>query len=219
MKLLAVRLARSIWIIPPYFLNPKGMFLYPAIEAMKARYSFLKTPLDGPLPPPPNDAYKFEHGAFDGGNGLVEIVGVIIHGDGIVIDTRSSTDDGDSFFQDVIAWGHKEYGLPAYSDLPFRKIYASELNVTFSNAPAIFNPKLAPFLDEVRSSISDESTGPTDFLSFQLGTDQTRSNRPMTFRFDREAGTRIDENRYWSYAPTKTSVHIKLLKKLEKVAI
>ncbi len=191
----------------------------PAIEAMKLRYNFLKSPLDGPIPPPGNDSIKFENGAFEGKNGVVQITSITIHGDGVVIDTRSSTDDADSFMEDVVIWASTEYGLPSISELPVNRIYVSELNVIFKRAPAIFNTKLAPFLEEVSSAIGDEKKGNAEFLSFQLGTDQTRSNKPAIFRIDREQNVPIEENRYYSFAPTKTDVHLKLLETLEKLAI
>ncbi len=219
MKLLAVRLARAIWIIPPYFINPMGKFMCPAIEAMKIRYSFLKTPLDGPLHPPPTEGTKFETGAFNGKNGVVQIISLTFHNDGLVVDTRSSTEDANAFLEDVINWGSQEYGLPSLADLPIRKVYTSELNVAFSRTPAIFNPKLAPFLDAVSAAIADQNTGAADMLSIQLSTDPTRTNRQAFFRIDREVSVPFEENRYYSFAQTTTDIHRQLLENLERLSI
>ena len=218
MQLLGVRVARAIWLFPPYFLNPRGAFLRPVVEAVKAKYSFLKSPLDAPIPPPTNAGYRYENGAFEGKNGVVEIISMVRHDDGIVIDTRSSTDDADSFLEDLISWASKEYGLPSISELPIRRIYASELNVSFPRAPTFFNPKLAPFLEEVSSSMRDESAGKAGFLSFSLGTDQRKAADIRSFRLDREINTLIAENRYWSFSPTTTQVHLELLSRLEELA-
>lgn len=100
MKLLAVRVARVIWLFPPYFLNPRGLFMRPAIEAIKGRYGFLKSPLDAEIPPLPNTGYRYENGSFSGKEGMVHIVSMVSHDDGIVIDTRSSTDDADAFLEE-----------------------------------------------------------------------------------------------------------------------
>jgi hypothetical protein len=216
MKLLAVRLARSIWLTPQYFLNPRGFFIRPAIEALKARYSFLKTPLDKPLSAPKDDD-KFENGAFVGKNGTVLITSVVLHSDGIVVDTRSSTDDGDAFLEDALDWLSKEYSLPSYTEVPIKRIYASELNVIFEKTPRLLDSRLLPFLDELSSIIGDKRTGKADFLSLQLGTDQTLSDKPVPFRFEREINTPFAENRYYSLAPTKTDLHLGLLRKLEEV--
>jgi len=218
MKLLAVRSARSIWLVPTYFLNPKGLFIRPIFEAIKARYSFIKTPLDYPFPPPAGEGLKFENGAFKGQSGTILIVSMTLHDDGIVLETRSSTDDGDAFLEDLLIWGSNEYGLPSYRELQIKKIYASELNVSFLKTPVIFNSKLDPFLKEASSIIGDEKKGKTDFLGFQLATDPGLSDKPPMFRFEREINIPFKENRYYSFAPTTTAAHLKLLEKLEEVA-
>lgn len=217
MKLLAVRMARAVWLTPSYFLNPKGIFVRPIINAMKAKYSFLKTPLDVPFPFP-SEGIKFEQGVFNGKNGAVQIINLTLHNDGILIDTRSSTDDADSFMEDVIAWVNKEYGMPPLSALPIKRIYVSELNVMFQKPPAIFNPKLAPLLAEISAAIADKAQGNADFLSLQLSTDPTRTNRQSFFRVDREINTSFDEGRYYSFASAKTDAHIRLLEMLETLA-
>lgn len=219
MKLLAVRLARSICLVPTYFLNPRGVFMRPAIEAMKVRYSFLTTPLDGPIHPPANEGYKFELGAFEGKNGTVQITSMTTHGDGIVVDTRSSTDDADMFLEDIFAWANKEFGMPSLAELPVKRIYVSELNVAFSRAPIMLNPQLSSFVDDITSAFGDESKGKAEAGGFWIATDPTLSNKSPTFRIDREINTSFEENRFYSFAPTKTDVHLKLLRKFEKLAV
>lgn len=215
MKLLGVRLARSIWLIPPYFLNPKGVYIRPALEALKTRYSFRKSPFDTPGTPPPAEGAKYEDGAFSGKNGQVIINSLTIHGDGFVVDTRSSTDDGDAFLEDALTWISKDYGLPSPADLPIKKIYSSELNVILEKPAKFFDPKLASYFEEVSTKIVDDKTGKLDFLSLQISSDQTVSPRQATFRIDREINIPFDQNRYYSFASTKTDIHIKLLEKLE----
>jgi hypothetical protein len=217
MKLLAVRLARAIWLTPQYFLNPKGVFLRPAIEVFKDRYSFLKTPLDK-QPNDPKEEDRFEHGVFIGKNGPVQIMRVALHSDGIVVDTRSSTDDGDAFLEDALNWISKEYGLPPHTEAPIDRVYASELNVIFEKTPRILDSRLTPFLDELSSIMGSETRGKADFLGLQLSTDQTLSNKPVPFRFEREINTPFAERRYYSSAPMKTDVHLRLLHRLEEVS-
>lgn len=217
MKLLAVRMARSIWLVPVYFLNPKGVFTRPIIEAMKARYSFLKTPLDNPFPKP-DEGYKYENGAFNGKSGPVIITSATIHNDGIVVDTRSSTDDADAFLDDAINWGSKEFGMQPTAALPIKKLYGSELNVAFEKAPLILNPKLSKFLNDVSSAIGGLGKGIAGFSGVQLATDPSVSDKPAQFRFEREINVPYGENRYYSFAPITTDAHIKLLEKLEELA-
>jgi len=218
MKILAIRLARSIWLIPPYFLNPKGVFIRPSLEALKERYKFQKSPFESPAPiPNPKDGAKYENGAFSVEDETVMITSATIHDDGFVVDTRSSTAHGDAFLDDALSWIAQKHGLPIPTELPITKLYASELNVIFDKAPQFLDPKLAPFLKEVSSAISDEKTGKADFLSFQFSTDPTVHPRQDTFRIDREINAPFEQNRYYSFATTTTDVHLKLLKKLESL--
>lgn len=214
MKLLAVRLARTIWLFPRYFLNPKGADTRPVLEAIKAKYNFLKTPLD--IPVPASGDMKFEFGSFAAKNGAVTITAMTLHADGLVVDTRSSTDDGDAFLEDVIAWVSKDYGLPSYNDLPIKRLYASELNLTLDKTPKIFDTKMASFLSEANSILGQDRGGKAEFVGFQVGPDPTLTDKAAPFRFEREINTAFEENRYYSFSPTGTAVHFKLLELLEK---
>lgn len=217
MKILAVRTARAVWLFPQYFLNPRGAYIYPAELALKTRYNFRRTPMDN-VQVGQTEGLKFENGEFLGTNGIVEIVSVTLHNDGIVVDMRSTTEDCDSFLEDALTWLSNEYGLPSYSDLPIKRIYVSELNVIFEKAPIIINPKLAPFIKELSKEIGSDRIGDLDFMSLYLSPDQTLSNNPPQFRFEREINTPFSENRYYSFSPTTTDIHVKLLTKLEKLA-
>lgn len=216
MKLLAVRLARSIWLIPPYFLNPKGAYIRPSIEAFKERYKFEKSPYDTPgVIPNPQDGAKFENGVFVSENGPVTISSLTIHGDGFVVDARSSTEDGNAFAEDALGWVAKEHSLPDPNKLPITKLFASELNISFDKDPKLFDPKLAPFFKDLSSAISSEESGKPNFLSFHFGTDPTIYKTQRTFRIDREVNIPHEQNRFYSFAPTRTDVHLKLLEKLD----
>jgi hypothetical protein len=214
MRLLAVRSARSIWLIPQYFLNPKGLFLRPAALQLKDRYQFLKSPFDNNTIG--TQEVKYEQGAFVGIDGApIQIESLVLHPNGIVVDTHTSTDAGDAFLTDIGNWLVKDFGLPSFADAPIKRLYASELNVILEKQPSFLNPRLKPFVDAVSAHVGDEITGQVDLLSFQLSTDQTRSPTPNTFRIDREVSTSFRDNRYYSYAPLRTDEHLKLLQKLE----
>ena len=216
MKLLGVRLARSIWLVPQHFLNPSGFFLRVASLEMKSRYQFLKSPFDN------NTAgtgeVKYENGGFKTKRGAeITITSLTLHGDGMVVDGFSSTDDCDEFLEDALEWLRKDYGIPSSSKIPIRRIYGSELNVIVEKPPTFLNPKLTPFIDAVSSMIGSKTMGGVGFLGFQLTTDPEASPRPAQFRLEREINTSINDNRYYSFAPLKTSEHIKLLETLEAV--
>ncbi len=217
MKILAIRSAKSIWLTTTAFINPGGRYLYAALGSVKDRYGFLKSPLDKKLPPEVNEGYKFEFGAFNGKSGQIEIVQFVIHTDGLVVETRSSTDDGEDFLINFFDWGGKELGLAKPNDIPIKKVYSSEINFTLSRKPIFFNPKLSKFFDAANNATRDESG--SDFLQLTLGTDQTRSKNQRTFSIAREVDTEIDAKRYYSFASTTTAEHIAILEKLEKLSI
>jgi hypothetical protein len=214
MKLLGVRLARSIWLAPQQFFNPRGQFLRHASIAAKARYQFLKSPYDNGTAG--TGEAKYEGGGFKNKLGVeIAITSLTLHNDGVVVDTQANTDDSDAFLEDVFGWLHQEFELPAISNMPVKRLYASELNVLFDKPPVFLNPKLKGFVDKISAAAGDKKVGDFSFLGFQLGTDPERSPRPAQFRFEREASVPIDSGRYYSFAPTKTDPHVKLLEELE----
>jgi len=181
---------------------------------MKERYSFLKTPLDNPFPRP-SEGHKFENGSFNSGEKNILITSMTIHTDGIVVDSRTSTEDNDSFLEDGITWASKEYGLPSVNELPIKRVYASELNVAFDKQPSFFDKRLTSFLGDASSILGDKALG---FAGFSLSTEQGIGVQAQVFKFEIEINTGFDENRYYSYAPTTTSKHFKLLEMLEKAS-
>src|SRR5712691_10152352 len=154
MKLLSIRSAKSIWLVPRDFLNPRGKFLRPAIPAFVERYSFAK--YSEPKDAQDNQGTKFEFGSFTPNGGTPILLSMTVHTDGIVVETRSSTDDGDLFLDDALSWVSKEYGLPKVSDLPIRKIYASEVIVQAENTLHFLNERFSPFLKELSSVIGTD---------------------------------------------------------------
>ena len=216
MKILAVRAAKAIWLTNTAFLNPRGRYLYAALATIKDRYSFLNSPSDKKLPPETGEGYKFEHGIFNGADGPIEIDQFVIHADGIVVETRSSTDDGESFLNDLFAWAVPELGLANPADLPFKKIYSSEINFTLEKKPIFLNPKLSIFFDAANKATRDEFG--SEFIQFSLGNDHTRNKTHKTFTIAREIDTAPDANRYYSFASTTTSEHLEVLGKLEKLS-
>ena len=217
MKILAVRAAKAIWLVPTAFMNPTGRYIYADIAAIRDRYSFLKSPLDKKLPPDHDDGYKFENGAFQIKNVDIEIVLFAMHLDGIVVETRSSTDDSELFLNDFFVWATKELGFAKATDLPFKKIYSNELNFTLDKSPAFLNPALSSFFEAANSAIGKEAAGGSDFVQATLGTDVTRNKSQQTFTIAREINTAIGDNRYHSFASTTTKAHIAILEKLEKL--
>ncbi len=211
MKLLAVRMARSIWLLPQYFVNPNGVDLRPAVKLIAERYSFRVSPDDAKASGA--EGLRFENGKFDTKKGAIAVLNLVLQAEGIVAETRSSTADTDAFLCDVLGFVCAEFKLPDPSGLPFQKKYISELNVSYSKQPQIFHPQMKSFLNALAPEVVDERSPGADFIGFQFGPDQSLTDKPP-FRFEREIRTPFQHNRYYSFAPFRTDVHVKVLKSL-----
>ena len=91
MKLRSVKLARAIWLVNYFDLNPYGSSLVPAIPKIVQKYMFQVNPIK----PDEFDLSKgvnFREGTFQINNRAIAI-NLIIYNDGLVADNRSSTDD------------------------------------------------------------------------------------------------------------------------------
>lgn len=216
MKLLAVRIARAVWLVPRYFLNPRGAFLRPALALVRDRYKFAVFP-DDTGKPNDGESYRFENGSFAGQNGHVQLLRFEFHPDGFVAETRSSTQDAEAFLTDVTTFVIAEMGLPVAAEVPYQKLYASEVNVVFDKDPVLLNPKLATFFDEVSEVVGDKPAGGCELVGLQFGPDQSRSDKPA-FKLEREIRTPFEQKRYYSFAPTTTESHIRLLEKLDSIS-
>ncbi len=216
MKLVSIRVARSIWLVPVNQLNPRGRYLLPAVSGVVERYHFAKPPDLKSLTESPVKV-AFEAGVFAGTNGVPVTVQLTLHDDGLVAETRSSTDDSDAFLEDLLSWLEKEYDLPSYTDLGIRKIYASELYVQFQNPISVFSERFSAFADSIETGLGPNQPNPMHLAGLIFGSDPTNKQQSLV-RIEREANIPFKENRYYSYAPIKTSEHLKLLELFEKKA-
>lgn len=217
MKLLSVRTARSIWLLPLRDLNPHGRFLFPAIAGMVQRYGFAKAPepqsvLASPL------TVRFEGGAFVGKETVPRTVNLVLHDDGLVAEMRSCTEDCDLFLEDAFTWLSSEYRLPRFNELAIRRIYLSEISVQFESTLEIFNERFSRFADSLQAGLGPHQPKPMLLTHLNFGVDPaTGAPQPM-LRIEREAGTTFDQNRYYSSATIPTDDHLKILRKFEDAA-
>jgi hypothetical protein len=213
MRLLSVRVARSIWLIPISHLNPRGRNILPALSSVLERYSFAKPPTPESVTGTPLKVV-FELGAFTNPDGIPIAVNLTLHDDGLVAETRSSTDDADLFLEDLLSWAAEKYQLLKYTELEVKKIYSSEVLVKFQKPVDVFNEKFSGFADAIKLGPNQE---PIELAALIFGSDPARG-RQMLLRIEREIDTPFGENRYYSYAPIKTSEHLKLLELFEQKA-
>ncbi len=134
-----------------------------------------------------------------------------IFNDGLVADTRSSTDDSELFLKEVFNWGSKEFGiqLPA----AITRQYLSEFNFELDHPLSSINPKLAAIGKKLGEKIGDENIDAYEFSGISFGKQWTGSGmRPQVpFRIERANNSLAKDNRFWTSAPLRTNDHMNLV--------
>src|SRR5579864_4093748 len=116
MQLLSVGLARSIWLFDVNELNPTGKSIFPDILTwLGERYAFQTFPKSIGEIDTEKKGYIFKNGHFESGAGGI-MVNFSFFSDGVVAETRASTEKTDSFLDDLLHAAATRYGL-AYTAL------------------------------------------------------------------------------------------------------
>jgi hypothetical protein len=215
-KTLTINSARSIWLVPTIRLNPRGRSLLPAVVGLAERYKFSKLPQANSLNANPLDL-KFEGGVFVAVDGTPLAVNVSFLDDGIVAETRGSTDESDRFLEDALSWASAEFGLPHHSELAIDRIYASEVTVQLDLSGNIFSQKLSAYTERLRRGVSNNPGIALELTGLHFGPDPTLTKKVAPFRVERLAGVPFNKNEYYSSAPVSTSEHFDLLEALERL--
>jgi hypothetical protein len=216
-KSLAVNSARSIWLVRSLRLNPKGRSLVPTVLGLAERYKFSKLPPANSLAMQSLDL-KFESGVFVAPDGTPLAVNLSILDDGIIAETRASTDESDRFLEDALSWASADYGLPHFSELSIERLYASELTVQLDLSASFFNQKFSGYTDRLRRGVSNNPGIPMEVTAIQFGPDPSLTKKAAPFKIERLANVPFDRNEYYSIAPVPTSEHIELLQTMERSA-
>jgi hypothetical protein len=217
MKLLSVKQARSIWFVKLVDLNPRGHNLLAIIPGIIEKYKFQIFPIK-PDELDLSKGVKFLVGTFQKDHKNIAI-DLTVFNDGLVADTRSSTEDSDAFLNDYLTLLSTELDLVPYQEVLRSNAYLSELWVQTDKSLNALNPKLADFAKRLTSlvvghshhHIAFESTGIT------FWTDPIVVNPPGPFKFERAENTPFGESRYYSAAPLQTNVHLEMLTELESI--
>ena len=164
-----------------------------------------------------NNEVKFENGMFTGLAGELISVGLTIYKNGLVADTRSSTDDSDFFLNNLLMWLHDEYGFLEQEEVMPKRIYLSELYITCEQSPKYFSQELADFRSELSHHDFGHGVCPIEITGLFLGPDPQHTNlRSYHLTFERVLHIPFASNNYFSSAPFRTEAHLAILNKLEK---
>jgi hypothetical protein len=230
MKLIHVKQARCVWIFDLQDLNPKGKdVLEDLVDWIKETYSFAVAPdLDKVMPPPSKETTGnlsssgliFQRGRFQAReDSFIEIVSLTLFNDGIVIDTTSSTQEGDQFAADLLSRAAKEFVLAYEPEMIRKRLYVSTLIVRSEISLSTVHPALAAFGERISKALAN---GVAPQFQFQLAglafwTEPNDSGVHKTFSFMPQAGKSLAEHRYYSEAPLKTEDHLRLLEDFERL--
>jgi hypothetical protein len=214
-KILAINSARSIWLVSTLRLNPRGRSIVPVVVGLAERYKFSKLPPANSLATQPLDL-KFEGGVFVASDGTPLAVSVSILDDGMIAETRASTDESDKFLEDALSWASAEYGLPHYSELGIDRLYVSELTVQLDLSANLFGQRFSAFTERLRRGVSNNPGIPMELTALHFAPDPSLTKRVAPFKVERLANVSFDRNEFYSVAPVPTSEHIELLQAMER---
>ncbi|SRR6266436_1402288 len=214
MELASILMARALAWIEPAELNPTGKVFYPdLVKALVTRYNFQQFPQKA-------EDFDESKGITFGTGKLGESVidQVVIYTYGIVLETRTSTQESKRLLEEAFQWGAKELGLTYKPSMVKRWQYASQ--VTFSSKVALTDAspaiqRLAKSMTENIAQLTGESLK-CELTALLVDYDQLARKHPLgRFSIQRRENTPFFENKYFSDAPLPTDVHLKLLEQFE----
>jgi hypothetical protein len=224
MKVLHTQLARSIWLFDTRDMNPSGRdVLRDLIPWIVDSYHFsqvpdLQQPYQGDLGK--KTGLVFENGRFLIRDLFVAIHKLTIFDDGIVIEAASSTEDADTFANDLLKAANTEFGLLIDGPRTSRHLYVSQIVVRSDLNLAKFSAVASAFA----KSIPPYPTTPSRNVAFELAglsfwTDTNDAFKHAMVRIERQVGKPFTESRYFSEAPFQTKSHIALLEDFETLTL
>ena len=224
MRLIHVKLARSIWLFDLADLNPKGKDLQEElIKWIKDNYSFA-------IAPDPDSVNRlgsqsgqaasgllFQKGHFQVREEVFIEVNLTVYSDGIVIDTMASTHDGDCFAEDLLQSAAHDFGLVYDAETIRKRSYLSELIVRSDLSLAFLHPALRDIAARIGEMSPDDPKPLFQPSGLSFWTDPGSVGNHRMFTLERQVGKAFAERRYYSQAPLHTDDHFKLLEELERI--
>lgn len=164
--------------------------------------------------PKPEDIYTGTSVYFKNGRFLYEATNVGVdfefHNDGLVANTRHSTESADGFLTDVMNWLKEQLGLQYRADIVQKRIYRSELIVSI-------NPKLDAIAEKLKrfsELVSNVTTKPSLVTGVLFGSQEI----PAAFYIERRAASvPLERNHYIANAWMQTAQHLEMLNRFESI--
>ena len=215
MKLIAVGLARLTALTETTEINPRNQVSVPQlIHALVERYGFLKYPKT-------IEEYDASKGIVFGLGRInnINIDRVEFYFVGIVIETRSSTDDCEAVLQDLIQVVQRLVGTEYKPTTEPRKFFLSEVSFHSELDLNGLNAAFSSLLPKISGLVSSYAREEFKFETVAVLSTPDLANTklgPSLFRVDRLAGVPFRDQKYFSSAPLPTKDHLNILEEFEK---
>lgn len=212
MELVAITLARLTSLIQLSSWDPFGRTS--TLEAIKTLASAFKFEVYPKSLPEINLAKGIE--ILEGKMGDIVIDKITVYANGIVIDTRSSTDNSETVLTAILDLIHKALGAQIK---PARQTYTSQFNFRSEMNLLAMQPSIVKDIAEhLTERTSTDLKHPFTFqptgLLFNADLSQARIP-PTMFSIERLADMPFSENLYFSAAPLPTNEHIQVVEQFE----
>ena len=215
MQLSGVTLARVLAFIELTDLNPKGTLYYPdLVQALVEKLRFMKYPQT-------IEEFDEQKGVeFAGGTWAgISVEKTTLYNNGILLDTRSSTDDSERILGELLEWATGQFKLHYRPEMIRRKAYVS--NFTFNSDLPLLCPTtaLTRLSRDLAKGVEESRSTQFDFQPTRIDIDFDRSQlqvamAPLTIQ--RRSTAPFSDNKYFSEAPLRTQTHIDLVEKYEQ---
>lgn len=211
MELVSIALARIVAFLEVEALDPFGKTsTSEAISSLRERYLFSQVPRSFA-------EIDFSKGVelAEGRMGDLVIDKITLYTNGIMIDTRSSTEDSESVLLDLLNTAKEVFGATVQ---PARKHFVSQIVFRSEIRLAALNPILQNFADRMAKAVSSdlqqtfivEPTG----IHFSVDNSQVRII-PGQLTIERRTDTPFSEKTYYSQAAFRTNEHLALIREFE----
>jgi hypothetical protein len=216
MHLVHVNVAKSVWLFPTEGLNPRGLDSRALLTTVKDRYAFQKAPSSPEDITQASGGLEFLGGSFDYQDQKIILTALKIFSDGIIAETKHTTDASDAVIDDALNLAVQGYGWMFNPSMIKRKAYYSELVVDGGFDISSVSNKL----ERISGMLSDQTPkNPFRVAGLRFGVDATidgGANIPQ-FVIERRAGISFASDRYFSQAPMTTDKHLQFLTEVEKI--
>ncbi len=209
MEIIKVQLGRAVWLFDLEELNPRGAALFPEVFAGFIKtYQFAVVPTTQEIQA--GGSLYFKQGRFPYEQSSVA-VDFEMHNDGLVANTRHSTEAAHAFLQDSVTWLGQQIGAIYPATLGKKRVYRSEIIVSLNADLDSLSERLRRF-SKLLAAMTKESAQVTGLL---FGSQQS----PARLYLERKTGnnTPLSDNHYIANAWLQTAQHLELLREFENL--